>query len=130
MKKTLFILAITALALLVLVGGVLAQKKPDVVGTWTGYGMVEGNRIDLTVVIEKAPGGYAGKVSDATGMIPETPLKNIVFKDAKLTCEFDFAQGMESMLIKLELTLDKEVLKGAWFNPEGESDIVELTLKK
>jgi len=34
------------------------------------------------------------------------------------------------MLIKIELTLDGETLKGAWLDPEGNSDIIELTLKK
>jgi hypothetical protein len=131
MKKTLLIMAFAALALILLVGGVFAQKKPDVIGTWIGYALGgDGTRVDITVVIDKGEAGYTGKLSDATGMIPESPLRNIVFKDKKLTFEFDFAQGMESMLIKIELTLDSETLKGAWFDPEGNSDIVELALKK
>jgi len=129
MKKTLLILAFTALVLILLVGGVFAQNKPDVVGTWIGYALGgDGNRIDITVVIEKGAAGYTGKLSDATGMVPESPLKEIVFKDGKLTFEFDLAA--ESMLIKIELTLDGETLKGAWLDPEGNSDIIELTLKK
>ena len=131
MKKTLLILAIVTLTLLVLVGGVFAQKKPDIAGSWTGYAIVgDGSRVDITVVIEKGAAGYTGKLSDTTGMVPESPLKNIVFKDKKLTFEFDLAQGMESRLIKIELTLENEVLKGAWFDPEGNSNTVELTLKK
>jgi len=82
MKKTLLILAFAALALILLVGGVFAQKKPDVIGTWIGYALGgDGNRIDITVVIEKGAAGYTGKLSDATGMVPESPLKEIVFKD-------------------------------------------------
>ena len=131
MKKTLLILAFTALVLILLVGGVFAQNKPDVVGTWIGYALGgDGNRIDITVVIEKGAAGYTGKLSDATGMVPESPLKEIVFKDGKLTFEFDLAMGAESMLIKIELTLDSETLKGAWFDPEGNSGIIELTPKK
>ncbi|HUT08703.1 MAG TPA: hypothetical protein VMY15_07645, partial [Candidatus Latescibacteria bacterium] len=65
-----------------------------------------------------------------TGMIPESPLKNIVFKDNKLTFEFDLAEGMDSQLIKIDLTLENETLKGAWFDPEGNSNMIELTLKK
>ena len=129
MKKTLLIPVIVTLALLVLVGGGFAQKKPDVVGTWAGYAIVgDGSRVDITVVIEKGAAGYTGKLSDATGMVPESPLKEIVFKDGKLTFEFDLAA--ESMLIKIELTLDGETLKGAWLDPEGNSDLIELTLKK
>ncbi len=131
MKKTLLILVIVTLTLLVLVGGVFAQKKPDVIGTWIGYAFVgDGSSVDITVVIDKGEAGYTGKLSEATGMVPESPLKNIVFKDGKLAFEFDLAQGAESMLIKIELTLDSETLKGAWFDPEGNSDLIELTLKK
>ena len=130
MKKTLLIPAATALAVLILVGGVFAQKKPDVIGTWVGYADEDGSRMDITVVIDKGEAGYTGKISDTTGMVPESPLKNIVFKDGKIAFEFDLAMGAESMLIKIELTLDSETLKGAWFDPEGNSGIIELTLKK
>jgi hypothetical protein len=34
------------------------------------------------------------------------------------------------MLIKIELTLESEVFKGFWFDVEGNSDVVELALKK
>lgn len=131
MKKTLLILLAVTLTLLVLVSVGFAQKKPDVVGTWVGYAIVgDGSRVDFTVVIGKDQAGFTGKLFDMTGMIPESPLKNIVFKDNKLTFEFDMAQGMDSLLIKLDLTLENETLKGAWFDPEGNSDLVELTLKK
>jgi hypothetical protein len=129
MKKALLILAIATLTLLVLVGGGFAQKKPDVVGTWAGYAIVgDGSRVDITVVVEKGTTGYTGNISDATGMVPETALKNIVFKDSKLSFEFEMAS--ESLLIKIELTLENETLKGAWFDPEGNTDLIELTLKK
>ncbi len=131
MKKTLLILAIVTLAVLMLVGAGFAQKKPTVLGTWVGFAIVgEGNRVDVTIVIEKGTAGYTGKISDSTGMVPETPLKSIVFKDNKLTFEFDMTEGAESMLIKIDLTLENETLKGAWFDPNGNTDIVELTLKK
>ncbi|OGD27673.1 MAG: hypothetical protein A2V57_01130 [Candidatus Aminicenantes bacterium RBG_19FT_COMBO_65_30] len=131
MKKTLLILVATALALLILGAGLFAQKKPDVIGTWIGYAVVgDGSRVDITLVIDKGEAGYTGKLSDTTGMVPESPLKEIVFKDGKLTFEIDLAQGMESQLIKIELTLENETLNGAWFDPEGNSDVIELTLKK
>ena len=131
MKKTLLILAVTTLALALLVGGVFAQKKPDVIGTWVGFAVVgDGDRVDITVVIDKGEAGYTGKISDASGMVPESPLKEIVFKEGKVTFEFDFAEGAEARLIKIELTLDNETLKGSWFDPDGNSDIIELTLNK
>jgi hypothetical protein len=132
MKKSLIILPVTALALCVLAGGLLAQKKPGFLGAWTGYTIVgDGSRFDVNVSFDKDETGYTGKLSEVSGMIPESPLKNIVFKDGKLTFEFDLMDdGGGSQLIKIELTLDKETLKGYWFDAEGNSDIVELTLKK
>ena len=129
MKKTLLIVVIVTLTLLALAVGGFAQKKPDVVGTWVGYAIVgDGSRVDITVVVEKGAAGYTGKISDATGMVPETPLKNIVFNDGKLSFEFDMVT--ESTLIKIELTLENETLKGAWFDPDGNTDVIELALKK
>jgi len=131
MKKILIVLAVTVVALCVLAGGLLAQKKPGFLGAWTGYAIVgDGSRVDINVSFDKAEAGYTGKLSDASGMIPESPLKNIAFKDNKLTFEFDLADGGGAQLIKIELALDKETLKGHWFDAEGNSDIIELTLKK
>jgi hypothetical protein len=134
MKKNLIVLAVTVLALCVLAGGLLAQKKPGFLGAWTGYYIVgDGSRVDVNLSFDKDEAGYTGKLSDASGMIPESPFKNIVFKDAdgKLTFEFDLMDDDGgSQLIKIELILDKETLKGHWFDAEGNSDIIELTLKK
>jgi len=131
MKKVLIVLAVTVVALCVLAGGLLAQKKPGFLGAWTGYAIVgDGSRVDINVSFDKGEAGYTGKLSDASGMIPESPVKNIVFKDNKLTFEFDLVDGGGTQLIKIELTLDKETLKGVWFDTEGNSDAIELTLKK
>ena len=132
MKKILIILAVTVLALAVLAGGLLAQKKPGFLGAWAGYGIVgDGSRVDINVSFDKDETGYKGTLAEASGMIPESPLKNIAFKDGKLTFEFDLPDdGGGSQLIKIELVLDQETLKGHWFDAEGSSDIIELTLKK
>jgi len=132
MKKILIVLAVCVLAFCVLAGGPLAQKKAGFLGAWTGYAIVgDGSRIDINVSFDKGEAGYTGTLEEASGMIPESPLKNIVFKDGKLTFEFDLMDdGGGSQLIKIELTLDNETLKGHWLDAEGSSDIIELTLKK
>jgi len=132
MKRSLALVAAAVFALTVLAGFAAAQKakKPDVVGTWVGYAISPDQRFEITVVIDKGETGYTGKFKDATGMIPETPLREIVFKEGKLSFEFDLTLGMETQPIRIELTLENETLKGAWFDSEGNSDIVELTLKK
>lgn len=132
MKKNLIIPAVTALVLCLLAGDLPAKKKPGFLGAWTGYTIIgDGSRVDVNISFDKDETGYTGKLSEVTGVFPESPLKNIVFKDGKLTFEFDLLDDDGgSQLIKLELTLDKETLKGYWFDAEGKSDIVELTLKK
>jgi hypothetical protein len=131
MKKTLIVLAVTVLALFILAGGLLAQKKPAFLGAWTGFAIVgDGSRVDVNVSFDKGEDGYIGKL-EVPGMLPEAPARNIVFKDGKLSFEFDLMDDMGgSQLIKIELVLDQETLKGRWFDAEGSSDIIELTLKK
>jgi hypothetical protein len=130
MKKRFIVSVCFVIALAVLVGGALAQKKPDVVGTWVGYGIAPGMRFELTAVFDKGEAGYTGKLSDNSGTITDSPLREVTFKDEKLSFEFDLVMGMDPMLIKIELTLENDVLKGFWFDVEGNSDVVELTRKK
>jgi anti-sigma-K factor RskA len=131
MKRTLTAGVCVVAALALAAGVAPAQKKPDIVGTWLGYALTgDGSRVELTVVFDKGEAGYTGKMTEATGMIPESVLRQIVLKDGKLTFEFDLVMGVESQLIKIEMALENDVLKGAWFDAEGNSDIVELTLKK
>ena len=134
MRKRLLRPLFVLVALAVLAGSVLARapKKSDVIGTWTGTAVVDANGalLDIILVIEKAEGGYSGKLSDLSGLVPESPLRQIVFQDGKLSFEFDLAQGMETLLIRIELILEAETLKGAWFDPEGNSGEISLALRK
>lgn len=136
MKRPLALLVVALTLLAFGAGPALAQaqapKKADVVGTWVGTAVVgnDGSQVEITVVIDKSETGYSGKLSDSTGMVPETALRQIVFKDNKLGFEFDLQQGSGTTLIKIELLLDAETLKGVWTSDEGESGAVELTLKK
>jgi len=131
MKKSL----ILAAALLTLAASAapqapLPQNKPAILGTWTGYAIAPGMRFELVAVFDKGEAGYTGKLSDASGALADAPLREIVFKDGTLTFEFDLLMGTDPMLIKIELALENETLKGHWFDVEGNSDVVELTLKK
>jgi hypothetical protein len=124
--------ALAVLAVLAVPSLAQTPKKADVVGTWTGPAVVsdDGNTVDIIVVIDKAEGGYSGKLSDTSGLVPESPLRKIEFKDNKLSFEFDLAQGMDTTLIKIELALEADTLKGAWSDPDGNTGAISLTLKK
>jgi len=131
-RSPLFVAAILALAVLAAAAAQKAPeppKKPDIIGTWIGYAVAPGMRFELTAVFDKSEAGTTGKLSDASGALADTPLREIVFKDGKLTFEFDLLLGTDPQLIKIELMLESGVLKGHWFDAEGNSDVVELTLK-
>jgi len=117
--------------LTVLAGTGLAQapQKPDVVGTWVGTALSDDTLLEVALVIDKTNEAYSGKFSEATGMVVASPLREIVFKDGKLTFEFDLSQPLTA-LIKFELLLDNGTLKGVWFDPDGNSGAVELAPKK
>lgn len=130
MKKTLLILVFVTIALLIAIGNVFAQGKPELVGAWTGYAIIgDGSRLDFNFTVGKGEEGLAGKITDEAGML-EIVAKNMVFTDGKLTFDIDFPQGMEVVPIKVSLTLDGDSLKGFWVDPGGSSDVVELARKK
>lgn len=130
-------LPIFALAAALALTGSAAAQAPaptaiNVAGTWTGTAVVGGGgeQVEIIVVLAKAEAGYAGKISDSTGMVPETDLRQILLKDNKLAFEFDLDTGGGPTLIKIELTVEAEAMKGVWFDPDGNSGAVELALKK
>ncbi|MGZ7065381.1 MAG: hypothetical protein ACXVI6_03400 [Candidatus Aminicenantales bacterium] len=134
MRKTNLTLILT-LAVLVLAAAAsaFAQKaeKVNLAGKWTGYTVLgDGNRADLNLILEKAGETYTGKVNDDVGMIPEMVLKNVSFKDPTLSFEIELPEANGSRLIKIELKLEGETLKGSWVDPDDNSNVIELTRKK
>ncbi len=134
MKKSLSATPVILAVLAVLAGVALAQApgKADGVGTWVGVATVgdTGQAFDITVVIGRVEAGYTAKIGDASGMIPETEMREVALKDNKLTGQFDLPETMGAMPIAIELTLDHETLKGVWFGSDGSSGGIELVLKK
>ena len=131
MKKVVLILVVVTIALLVAIGSAFAQAKADVVGAWTGYAIVgDGSRADFVLTVGKGEEGLTAKITDETGMIPEMLCRNVAFAENKLSFDIDFPNGMDIVLIKIALTLEGDALKGFWTDPDGSSDIVELTRKK
>ena len=70
MKKTFLILAFVMIALLIAVANVLAQEKPGVIGTWTGYAIVgDGSRLAIIFTVGKGEEGLTGKITDEAGIL-------------------------------------------------------------
>lgn len=132
-------LPVILLAAVLVLGGIaptaLAQtaKKPkvDLSGTWVGFAIIENGtqKEDVTLVLEKKEGGYAGKVTSASGLVDNTDIRNAVFKDGKFTCDFDLS-GLDGQVISLELVVEGDTMKGTWVDAGGNSDKVELERKK
>jgi hypothetical protein len=131
MKKVVLILVCVTIALVVAIGAAFAQAKAGVVGAWTGYAIVgDGSRFDFNFTVGKGDEGLTGKITEETGMVPEIVCRNMVFAENKLTFDIDFPNGMDLVLIKIALVLDGDTLKGFWTDPDGSSDIIELSRKK
>lgn len=134
MKKSLLIPVIALTALGVLAGAARAQApaKPAIAGTWTGTAVVGdgGELLEITVVLAESGAGFTGKISDASGTVPETELRQIVLKENKFSFELDLDTGSGPTLIKIDLTVDGGTMKGAWSNPDGDSGAIELARTK
>jgi len=133
MIKSNRILIVSVLALALVLAPAFAQKagKTDLAGIWSGYTLLgDGSRADFNLTLEKAGESYTGKIKDEAGIMPEMQIKNVVFKDPVLNFEIDFPNGTETQLIKIELKLEGEALKGSWVDTYGGSNIIELGRKK
>jgi len=125
MKKLVFL----ALALAVLLCALVfsAQQEIDLAGTWVGNTIVPSGETDeLTLVLEKDPEGYKGKISDSLGLVTEAGIYNCAFKDGKMTFNFSLNDGAE---ISTEFALTEGKLVGTWSHPEGSSGSAELVRK-
>jgi hypothetical protein len=126
-------LILSALAVALALAPAFAQMagKVDLTGTWTGYTILgDGTRAQFNLILAKAGEGYAGKINDEAGMIPEMAIKNVDFKDPTLTFEIEFPDGAGYRLIKIDLKLEADTLKGSWLDADTNSNVIELARKK
>jgi hypothetical protein len=113
-----------------------AQTAPkpgqaDITGSWTGYTYLgDDSRADFDLSLKKEGDVYSGQISDQAGIIPVMDIKNAAYKDGLLTFEIDFPNDTGTARIAIELKLEGETLKGSWMDPDGNSNIIELTRKK
>jgi hypothetical protein len=125
------ILSVLAVALAVAPAFAQTAGKVDLSGTWTGYTILgDGTRAEFSLILEKEGASYSGKITSETGMIPEMTIKNVNFKDATLTFEVEFPDGAGYRLIKIDLKLEADTLKGSWLDADTNSNIIELQRKK
>lgn len=127
MKKAVFILTSLAL-LLILSNGASLCDEVDLSGTWEGTTEIpdalEPDKI--TMELEKVDGKYKGTASDTFGMMEDTELEEIEFKDNTLTFKVTIFDGSDYISVTLTLEVEGNTMSGYWETEEGESAPVEF----
>ncbi len=118
--------------LLALSSGIFFCQQVDLSGKWVGQAEVPNaaEQDKLTLVLEKKEAGYTGKISDSMGMLQDTELEDIEFKDNKLTGNFLVNTGEGSLKVHMTLTVEGDKMKGKWEGEDGSSGSVELEREK
>jgi hypothetical protein len=108
------------------------SQQVDLSGTWEGTAEVP-NAVEpdkITLILEKKDGQYAGTISDSMGMIQNAELKDVEFKDNKLSFGFTVFTGQEYMPVKMTVTVEQNKMSGNWSTEDGGAGRVELERKK
>ncbi len=134
MKKTLVILGLLAIGLGTIFAAAAAaaglpRGPADLSGTWIGKTEVPNQGADeLTMVLKKIAGGYAGTVADTLGIIVrDTEIKNIEIKGDIMTFSFPL---IDEAIITCRMKIAEDKITGAWEHPEGSSGALEFARKK
>ncbi len=128
MKKAKWILAAVAF-LGVLALNSLAQKAPDLSGTWIGKTEVPDVGTDeVTLVLKKAEKSYAGTVSDNQGVIiANTEIRDVTIEGEKFSFVFPLADGN---FVTINMTVAGDKMTGYWEHPAGSTGAIEFIKKK
>jgi hypothetical protein len=111
-----------------------AQKavKIDLSGTWTGAAVINGgaSKEEFTLVLEQKDGAYTGKMNTATGLAQDAEVRNVVFKDGKLSFEFDLNGDPNGDIITVDVTVADNAMTGTWSSSSGQGDTIEAKKQK
>lgn len=99
--------------------------QPDlakVIGTWSLQITADGMVFYLEMVLEKAEGWLAGKVSEQSGMFIDAPLSDISFDGETLTCTATVPSppDMAARPWVIKVKVEEDLLEGAISNDELE----------
>lgn len=83
-----------------------------------------------TLVLKKEEGKYSGTITDSMGMLQDTEIEDVEFKDNTLTFTFQVDAGAESITVYASLTVNKDKMSGYWESADGNSASIELERKK
>ena len=96
----------------------------DLTGNWEGSTEVDGNPLELNMTLIKEGDTYTGKIT-AANFAENEPIKDVEFKDNKLSFTFTVFNGDEYLDVKIELSVTEDRLTGGWKSEDGNyGDIV------
>ena len=99
--------------------------------TGTGVGSTEApdvGPIQVTLVLKKAEGGYAGTIWDSASLIaPDTPVRDLKVDGDSLTGWFALTDGST---VSVQLKVSGETMTGGWQHSGGGTGALSLERKK
>ena len=130
MKRTLLSVLLAAAALTILAGAASAQDVDPLEDTfWKGQVFPKGSTSGQDVVVSFLSGldGLMGLVKPLDGREGEYEMRNLVFKDNKVTFEYGdpYELGI-SPRVKVALDLKGDTLTGTWTDSQGGSGTMKL----
>ncbi len=131
MKKTSSALTLFAF-LLVFSFGMSFSQQAELSGTWVGSTEVpDAPEPDkLSLVLKKEEGKYSGTITDSMGMLQDTEIEDVEFKDNTLTFTFQVDTGEEYITVHASLTVKGDKLIGHWETADGNSASIEMERQK
>ncbi len=129
MRRTLFITIIAVALLSLLSGGVQAQSRSAVEGTWAGEASAGESSTKFVLEITSEDGLLSGTIRlDSDAASEAFDLEDIEFKAGQLFFDYSETEGLADMT-QVELKLEGDKLEGTWRNSEGESGAIKFIRK-
>jgi hypothetical protein len=107
-----------------------AQKAPDLTGTWVGVTTVPDVGEDtVTLELKREGDTYAGRCTDAAGVIVVPEIKNVVLNDGRLMFDIGVSNGTNTFPVHVAVKVAGDTMTGVWSTDGGDSAEIKLTRK-
>lgn len=118
MKKN-FLIPVFCLFLMGAVFPLIVQAETDLIGTWIGPALMEGQPENvLTLVLEKKEGKLTGTLTGEYGTLNDALLENINVEGNILTFETMVAAGGGDLQIAFKITVTGNAMAGEFDIPD------------
>ena len=130
MKKARWALAAAALLGVTALAG-LAQKAPNLNGTWVGKTDIPGvGTVEMTLALKRAEKSYGGTISidhNETEIQGHTEIRDVTTDGEKFSFVFPLT---DDSLVLVKLVVAGDQMTGQWEHASGSTGAVEFVKKK